>query len=127
LIARPPGLDGVKPPPSKPVILEPTPSATVPPSAPIQVSGGAQLAKLIKRVVPAYPTLAHQMHVSGTVRLLGIIAKDGRVRDLRVLSGHPLLWPAALEAVSQWIYSPTILSGQPVEVESPIDVIFEFR
>ena len=85
------------------------------------------MSKLIKKVVPAYPTLAHQMHASGTVRLLGIIARDGHVRDLRVLSGHPLLQQAARDAVNQWIYSPTILSGQPVEVESPIDVIFELR
>ena len=114
--------DRFMPLPPKPVIVEPAP-----PTAPIQVSGGVQLAKLIKRVIPAYPAPARSTHVSGTVRLLAIIAKDGHVRDLRVLSGHPLLQQAARDAVSQWIYSPTILSGQPVEVESPIDVIFEFR
>lgn len=112
------------PPPPTPVAVEPNPAPLAPP---LQVSGGAQLAKLIKRVVPAYPALARQIRVSGTVRLLGIIAKDGRIRELKVLSGHPMLRQSALDAVSQWVYSPTILSGQPVEVEAPIDVIFEFR
>jgi len=114
--------DRFTPPPPKPAIVEPTP-----PTAPLQVSGGVQLAKLIKRVMPGYPSPARSTRVSGTVRLLAIIARDGHVRDLRVLSGHPLLQQAARDAVSQWVYSPTILSGQPVEVESPIDVIFELR
>jgi protein TonB len=58
------------------------------------------------------------------VRLEGVVAKDGTVQRLRVLSGHPLLAPAALEAVSQWRYRPTFLNGDPVEVIAPIDVNF---
>ena len=85
------------------------------------------MTKLIKRVVPVFPEPARRLHVSGTVRLLGIVAKDGHIRELKVLSGHPLLRQAALEAVRQWIYSPTVVSGQVFEVEAPIDVIFEFR
>ena len=85
------------------------------------------MAKLINRVVPAFPEMARRLRVSGTVRLLGIIGKDGRIRELRVLSGHPLLRQSALDAVGQWVYSPTILGGQPVEVEAPIDVNFEIR
>lgn len=85
------------------------------------------MAKLIKRIVPVYPAMARQIRVSGTVKLLGIITKDGRIRELKVLSGHPLLRPAALAAVSQWIYIPTTLGDQAVEVEAPIDVIFELR
>jgi len=115
------------PAPPKPAVVEAAAPKPVVPEIPVRVSGGAQLAKLIKQVVPNYPEPAHRFRISGTVKLLGIIAKDGRVRDLRVLSGHPLLQRAALDAVSQWIYNPTILSGQPVEVEAPIDVIFEIR
>jgi protein TonB len=97
------------------------------PEAPVRVGGDVQSAKLIKQVVPRYPPPALQVRVSGTVHLLGIIAKDGTIQRLQVLSGHPLLRQAALDAVSQWIYRPTILNGQPVEVEAPIDVIFTLR
>jgi periplasmic protein TonB len=94
------------------------------PDAPISVSSGVQSAKLLKQVVPMYPQPARQLRISGTVHLLGIIAKDGTIQKLQVLSGHPMLRQAALDAVSLWVYRPTILNGQPVEVEAPIDVIF---
>ena len=93
---------------------------------PVPVGGDVQAAKLIKRVLPMYPQSARQTRTSGTVHLLGIIAKDGTIQKLQVLSGHPMLRQAALDAVRQWIYRPTILNGQPVEVEAPIDVIFTF-
>ncbi|MEO8027345.1 MAG: energy transducer TonB, partial [Bryobacteraceae bacterium] len=95
-----------------------------PPREPIKVSTGVLAAKLIHRVVPAYPPLAIRARVAGTVRLLGVVAKDGSIQHLQVLSGHPLLTGAALEAVRQWVYRPTLLSGVPVEVTAPIDVIF---
>ena len=109
--------------------LDSTPSVPVAtiaevPETPVQVGGNVQAAKLLKQVIPAYPQPARQMRISGTVRLLGIIGRDGTIRKLQVLSGHPLLRQAAIEAVSQWVYRPTILNGQPVEVEAPIDVIF---
>jgi protein TonB len=94
------------------------------PSRPVSVSGGVQEAKIIKRVIPTYPTLARQARVSGTVRLIGVISKDGTIQQLQIVSGHPLLVNAALDAVKQWIYRPTMLSGQAVEVIAPIDVIF---
>ena len=78
----------------------------------------------MKQVVPMYPQMARQMRISGVIHLLGIIAKDGTIQRLQVLTGHPLLRQAALDAVSQWVYRPTILNGQPVEVEAPIDLIF---
>ena len=81
-------------------------------------------AKIIKRAIPIYPPLAKQARISGVVRLEGIIAKDGTIQKLRVLSGHPLLVTAAVEAVRQWVYSPTQLNGQAVEVIAPIDVNF---
>ena len=94
------------------------------PHARIRVSVGVQEAKLIHKVIPAYPPLAIAARVSGTVRLLGVIAKDGTIQNLQVISGHPLLVNAALDAVRQWVYRPTLLSGEPVEVIAPINVNF---
>ena len=79
---------------------------------------------LLKKVVPIYPSLARQARVSGTVQLIGVIAKDGTIQQLQVVGGHPLLVKAAVDAVRQWIYRPTLLNGQAVEVIAPIDVIF---
>ena len=107
------------PPPEKPKVEEPKPSPRS-----IAVSQGAQLAKLIRQVKPIYPLIAKQTHVSGTVQLVGIISKDGTIRNLQVISGHPLLVRAAMEAVSQWVYRPTLLNGEPVEVTAPIEVNF---
>lgn len=128
-----PASPGITIPVGTPVTLprfdpEPVTSGVVkPPELPVRVGGDVQSAKLIKQVVPRYPPPALQVRASGTVHLLGIIAKDGTIQRLQVLSGHPLLRQAALDAVSQWIYRPTILNGQPVEVEAPIDVIFTLR
>ena len=74
--------------------------------------------------MPVYPPLARQMRLSGTVRLEGVISRTGQVINLQVVSGHPMLTSAALDAVRQWIYSPTLLNGEPVEVIAPIEVHF---
>ncbi|HLW75540.1 MAG TPA: energy transducer TonB [Bryobacteraceae bacterium] len=108
------------PPAAKPV-AKPVEKA---PAAPQRVSKGVQDAKLIHQVIPAYPPLAKAAHVSGTVKLAGVIAKDGTVERLDVISGSPLLVRAAVDAVKQWIYRPTLLSGEPVEVITEIDVNF---
>ena len=92
--------------------------------APVRVSLGAQEAKIIRRVIPTYPALARQARVQGTVKLLGVINTEGRIEKLQVISGHALLIKAAVDAVKQWTYRPTLLSGQPVEVMAPIDVNF---
>ena len=73
---------------------------------------------------PVYPPLAKQARIQGVVRLDAIIGKDGTMKDLRAASGHPLLVPAALEAVRQWVYKPTLLNGNPVEVVTVVDVNF---
>ena len=98
-----------------------------PPAPPLTVGGDVQAAKIIKRVLPLYPQLAKQARVSGRVQLSGVIAKDGTVQKLQVISGPALLVKAAVDAVSQWIYRPTYLNGQPVEVIAPIDVIFTLQ
>ena len=93
----------------------------------ITVGGNVVAAKIINRITPAYPPLARQTRIQGTVKLHAIIAKDGTVQQLEVLSGHPLLVQAALDAVRQWRYQPTLLNGDPVEVDTTIDVIFSLN
>ena len=100
---------------------DPKPTAA---TKPMFVSQGAQQAMLVRRVEPLYPTLARQVHVSGTVELRAIIAKDGGVINLEVISGHPMLVRAAVDAVRQWHYRPTLLNNQPVEVQTFITVKF---
>jgi protein TonB len=102
---------------------QPAPIAKAP-DKPQVVTSEIQASKLIRKIMPEYPSLAKQARVSGTVRLTSVIAKDGRIEQLQVISGNPLLIPAALAAVKQWLYSPTFLNGQAVEVIAPIDVIF---
>jgi TonB family protein len=79
---------------------------------------------LVRKVNPAYPPLAKQARISGEVHLSAIIAADGTVKKLEVISGHPLLVPPALEAVKQWVYQPTLLNGNPVDVKTEITVTF---
>jgi len=107
------------PPPPPPVKVE---KAIVPQR--IRVGGNVQQAKLIRQPKPIYPPLAKQARISGVVKLDAIIGKDGTIQNLHVISGHPLLVPAALEAVKQWVYAPTLLNGEPVEVVTQIDVNF---
>jgi protein TonB len=104
----------------------PPPAVTQAPPAPktIKIGGNVLEAKLVKRVMPVYPPLARQMRLSGTVRLEGVISRAGHVINLQVVSGHPMLTAAALDAVRQWIYSPTLLNGEAVEVIAPIEVHF---
>ncbi len=94
------------------------------PAAPIVVSKGVQEAMLIGKVIPRYPRIAMQTRVQGVVHLTALISREGRVTQLQALSGHPLLIPAAIEAVKQWRYRPTLLSGVPVEVVTQVDVRF---
>jgi protein TonB len=79
---------------------------------------------LIRRVQPAYPALARSARIQGTVVLQAVISKTGAIENLKVLTGHPILVPAAIEAVSQWRYRPYILNNEPVEVETQITVNF---
>jgi periplasmic protein TonB len=93
----------------------------------IRQGGAVTAASLVNRVQPNYPPLARQTRISGTVRLHAIISKTGNVESLEVMSGHPLLVQAALDAVRQWKYRPTTLNGEPVEVDTTIDVIFSLN
>jgi len=95
-----------------------------PPVKVVRMSQGVQEAKMLHRVIPTYPPLAKAARIQGQVKLEGVISRDGLIQQLRVVSGHPLLVQAALDAVKQWRYRPTLLNGEPVEVISPIDVNF---
>ena len=108
----------VAPPPPEPAPVpqtEPTP---------ISVGGAVQAARIIKRVVPIYPPLARTARINGIVRLQAIIAADGSIAELNVISGHPMLIAAAVDAVKQWRYRPTVLNGKPAPVNTQIEVYF---
>ena len=79
---------------------------------------------LIHKVQPVYPYPAKVAHVQGSVVLAAMISADGTIKKLQALSGHPMLVPAALDAVSQWRYRPYLLNGEPVDVETSVNVIF---
>ena len=105
------GSDHVLPPPPPPAVHHPAVSR--------MMEGN-----LIHRVQPDYPPLARQVRVQGLVVLRAMISRDGAIEDLQVLSGHPMLVKAAVEAVRQWRYRPYELNGEPVEVETEVKVNF---
>lgn len=90
----------------------------------VRVSQGVSQGLLIHQVKPVYPPLARQARIQGTVVLQALISKDGTIENLHLVSGHPMLAPAAIEAVKQWRYKPYYLNGEPVEVDTTINVNF---
>jgi len=90
----------------------------------VRVSQGVTQGLVIRRVQPTYPPLARQARIQGSVILQAEISKDGTIENLRLISGHPMLAPAAIEAVKQWRYKPYFLNGEPVPVETQITVNF---
>jgi protein TonB len=108
------------PPPPPPVKKEEKPATP----QRIRVGGNVQSARLVRQPKPVYPPLAKQARIQGQVRFNAIIGKDGTIQNLQLISGHPLLVPSATEAVKQWVYQPTLLNGEPVEVVTQIDVNF---
>jgi protein TonB len=100
----------------------PPPKAAAP--ARIKQGGNVTAASIINQTRPIYPPLARQARIQGNVVLHAIIDKEGMVAQLEVVSGHPLLVQAALDAVREWRYKPTLLNGDPVEVDTTITVTF---
>jgi protein TonB len=90
----------------------------------VKVSSGVTQGLLTHQVKPDYPPLAKNAHIEGAVVLQAVISKDGKVKDVRVVSGHPMLAQAAEKAVKQWQYKPYVLNGQPVEIDTNITVNF---
>jgi len=94
------------------------------PAKPIRVSRGVTEGLLLRKVTPEYPLIARQGRIQGQVLLSAIISKSGDIENLTLISGHPLLVSAAIEAVKQWHYRPYMLNGEPVDVETTISVMF---
>ena len=90
----------------------------------LQVSAGVQSARLIHRVEPIYPFLPKSIHREGRVELRAMIATDGRIKSLEVVSGDAMFIPSALSAVQEWRYQPTLLNGEPVEVDTYLTVVY---
>ncbi len=112
------------PPPQPPPVQEPPKRQ----EGPLRQSSGVQSAKCVSCPRPQYPSIARQAHIQGTVVLQATIAKDGTVQHLQaVSSANPLLTQAALEAVKKWVYVPTILNQEPVEVITEITVNFSLQ
>ena len=102
----------------------PVPAAVVNSKAPLRVGGKVRAPKAISRPSPAYPALARQTRIQGDVLIDAILDMGGNVVQMQAVSGHPLLIPAALEAVKQWKYEPSYLNDQPISVQMIITVSF---
>jgi TonB family protein len=110
-----------------PAQVGPAPGKHAPPPAlpgRILVGGNVQALKILHQKIPEYPEKAKRAHIQGNVVIHAIIAKDGQIGHMELISGVCLLSEAALAAVKHWIYKPTLLNGEPVEVDSTITVIF---
>ncbi len=101
---------------------QPTPPAH--PKERLQISAPVEQAMLIRRVEPVYPPLGIQLRREGRVELHAIISTDGSIQSLEVITGDPLFLQSALNAVREWRYRPTILDGQPIEVDTHITVVY---
>ena len=116
--------------PAPQVPVKETPAAR-PPESPaaraLKVGGDLQAGKLVKKVMPVYPAMASSARVQGMVRFAAVIGKDGKIQNLKVLTGSQMLVQAATEAVKQWVYQPTLLNGEPVEVQTQIDINFNLN
>ena len=111
-------LTSATPPPVRPA------PARKPDATPIRISSKVSQSQLIYGPKPIYPKLALTARIEGTVRLQATISRDGRIENLHVLSGHPLLNGPAMDAVRNWRYHPVLLNGDPVEVITEIEVNF---
>jgi TonB family protein len=110
--------------PSMPPMTEAPPGMKPSTPARVRIGGNVQAAKMIHQVQPVYPQIAKTAHVQGTVILHAIVAKDGTILEVQYVSGPALLMRSAMEAVRQWRYAPTLLNGEPVEVDTTISIVF---
>ena len=108
-------------------VPEAPPPPPPPPPAPVRVGGNIQPPKKVKDVPPTYPPIAQSARVQGVVILEATIGPDGRVQDVKVLRSIPLLDASAIEAVKQWVYTPTMLNNVPVPVIMTVTVNFTLR
>ena len=111
--------------PNSPKSEQPTDQEAPKPSVKrIRIGGNVAKSQLKHRVQPQYPQEARDNRIQGTVRLHVVLSTSGKVQQLDVVSGDPILAKAAAEAVRQWLYKPMLLNGEPVEVDTTVDVVF---
>jgi periplasmic protein TonB len=94
------------------------------PTGPAHISKGVAEGLLLQKILPVYPPIARQARIEGTVVLAAVISSNGVIENLRIVSGHPMLQQASIDAVQRWRYRPYLLNGEPVAVETTINVIF---
>lgn len=111
--------------PNSPKSEQPTDQEAPKPSVKrIRIGGNVAKSQLKHRVQPQYPQEARDNRIQGTVRLHVVLSTSGKIQQLDVVSGDPILAKAAAEAVRQWLYKPMLLNGEPVEVDTTVDVVF---
>ena len=115
--------DSPSAPPPPPAAPEAAPATKARPMR-IRIGGNVARAKMIHQVQPIYPETAKTAHVQGTVVLHAVIARDGTILELKYVSGPELLMKSAMDAVREWRYAPTLLNGEPVEVDTTISVVY---
>ena len=117
---------GGVPPEEKGGVVPETPADATHPAVPqrVRVSSGVSQRLLVHKVPPQYPSDAKDQHIQGVVLMKVNIDKEGNVSNIQLISGHPSLAPAAIEAVKQWKYKPFLLNGTPLEVETQVQVNF---
>ena len=97
------------------------------PRAPIRVGGKLRPPKLLVQVQPEYPAIARQAHIQGVVTIDAILDEEGNVVEMKIVSGQPLLYQAALEALAKWKYEPVYINDRPIVVELLVNVTFELK
>lgn len=117
------GSQSSRPPAAASAALQQDVQAPLPPGR-VRVGGNVIAAQLLHMVQPVYPPIARTAGIQGTIVLHAVIAKDGTIKELQYISGPPLLMHSAMDAVRRWIYKPYLLNGEPVEVDTTIEVVF---
>lgn len=101
------------------------PPPSVKPKGPVRVGGHVRQPKVIVPVLPKYPPLARETHVQGQVQIDAVLDEQGNVIEMKIVSGHPLLYQAALDALKQWKYEPTYLNDRPIAVQLIVTINFQ--
>jgi protein TonB len=104
---------------------EPTIIMKQAPTKPLLISSRVMGGNLVSKTIPQYPAISRAAHIQGTVVLQATISKTGLIENLRVITGPPMLRQAAIDAVQTWRYRPYLLNGEPVEVETTVNVVFD--
>jgi protein TonB len=110
-----------------PGMVKPVPPAAARSKQPVRVGGRVRRPQLIKQVAPRYPSLARDAHISGDVVVDAVLDERGNVTDMKIISGNPLFYSAALAALSEWKYEPTYLNDEPISVQLIVTITFHLE